>query len=58
MFNLIYIFWLCWVFIAARRLSLVVASRDNPSSWCTGFSLKRLLLLQATGSRAHGLQEL
>ena len=23
---LIYLFWLCWVFVAARRLSLVVAS--------------------------------
>ena len=58
MFNLTYMFWLHWIFIAARRLSLVVASRDNSSSWCMGFSLRQLLLLLATGSRALGLQEL
>ena len=58
MFNLIYMFWLHWIFIAARRLSLVVAGRDNSSSWCMGFSLRRLLLLPAAGSRALGLQEL
>ena len=43
-------FWLHWVFVAARRLSLAAASR--------GYSLWWLLLLWSTGSRAHGLQSL
>ena len=30
------LFWLRWVFIAARRLSLVVASGGYSSSRCTG----------------------
>ena len=33
--RFIYItFWLCWVFVAARRLSLVVTSRGYSSLWC------------------------
>ena len=41
-FVLIY-FWLCWVFVAARWLSLVAASRDysllrSRASHCGGFS--------------------
>ena len=36
-FNFIY-FWLHWVFVAARRLSLVVASGGYSSLRCTGFS--------------------
>ena len=39
--------WLCWVFVAVRALSLAVAGG--------GYSLgvvRRLLLLQSTGSRA------
>ena len=32
-------FWLHWVFVAARGLSLVVASRGYSSLRCTGFSL-------------------
>ena len=35
-------FWLCWVFVAACRLSLVVASRGYSSlrcvAYCRGFS--------------------
>ena len=54
-FNFIY-FWLHWVFIAARGLSLVEASRGYSSLRCTGFSLWRLLLLRSTGPRARGLQ--
>ena len=50
----IYYFWLCWVFIAAHRLSLVAASRGYSSLRCTGFSLQWLLLLQSTGSRCAG----
>ena len=49
-------FWLRWVFVAARGLSLVVASGGYSSLQCAGFSLWRLLLW-STGSR-HGLQQL
>ena len=47
-------FWLCWVFVAARELSLVVASGTCSSLRCTGFSLRWLLLLRSTGSRREG----
>ena len=53
--NFIYLFWLCWIFTATPRLSLVVASRDYSLWQCMGFSLPRLLLLQRIGSRAQGL---
>ena len=36
----IYLFiylWLCWVFIAACRLSLIAASGGYSSLWCAGF---------------------
>ena len=52
--NLFIYFWLCWVFIAAHRLSLVVASGGYSSLRCAGFSLQWLLLLQSTGSRRAG----
>ena len=47
-------FWLRWVFIAARRLSLVAASRGYSSLRYAGFSLQWLLLLLSTGSRRTG----
>ena len=47
-------FWLCWVFVAARGLSLAVASRGCSSLWCAGFSLRWLLLLESTGCRHAG----
>ena len=47
-------FWLHWVFIAVRGLSLVVVSGGYSSLWCMGFSLRWLLLLQSTGSRCTG----
>ena len=51
-FKLIYFyFWLCWVFVAVRGLSLVAASGGYSSLQCTGFSLGWLLLLQSMGSR-------
>ena len=50
-FFIIY-FWLRWVFVAARGLSLVVVSRGYSSLRCAGFSLWWLLLLLSTGSRA------
>ena len=64
-FLLIYLFiyfWLCWVFVSVRGLSLVAASGRHSSSRCAGLSLSRPLLLRSTGSRragsvvvAHGL---
>ena len=50
----IYLFRLCWVFVAARGLSLVAASGVYSSLQCTGFSLWWLLLLQSMGSRRAG----
>ena len=32
-------FWLCWVFVSVRGLSLVVANGGHSSSRCTGLSL-------------------
>ena len=54
-FNYLFIyFWLHWVFVAARGLSLVAASGGYSSLRCTGFSLQWLLLFQSTGSRCTG----
>ena len=51
----IYLFiWLCWVFVAARGLSLVAASGSYSSLCCAGSSLQWLLLLGSTGSRCAG----
>ena len=58
----IYLFYLflaalgfhCWVFVAACRLSLVVASGGFSSLWCMDFSLRWLLLFQSWGSRRVG----
>ena len=47
-------FWLHWVFVAARGLSLVVASRAYSSLRCMGFSLQWPLLLRSMGSRHAG----
>ena len=51
-------FWLRWVFVAARGLSLVAVSGGYSSLWCVGFSLRWLLLLRNMGSRARRLQQL
>ena len=53
-FLFIYLFRLHWVFVPARRLSLVAASRDYFSLWCADVSLRWLLLLRSTGSRRAG----
>ena len=57
-FNLfIYLFiyfWLSWVFVSVRGLSLVVASGGHSSSRCAGLSLSWPLLLRSTGSRRAG----
>ena len=52
--HFFFFFWLLWVFIAARGLSLVAASRGYSSLQCVGFSLRWLLLLQSMGSRLTG----
>ena len=48
--NLFIYFWLCWVFVAVYRLSLVAMSGNYSSLWCLGFLLQWLLLLQSTDS--------
>ena len=53
-FKFFYLFWLCWVFVSVRGLSLVAASGGHSSSRCAGLSLSRPLLLQSTGSRRAG----
>ena len=50
----IYYFWLCWVFVSVRGLSLVAASGGHSSSRCVGLSLSWPLLLRSTGSRRAG----
>ena len=47
-------FWLCWVFVSVRGLSLVAASGGHSSSRCACLSLLRPLLLRSTGSRHAG----
>ena len=47
-------FWLCWVFVSVRGLSLAAASRGHSSSRCAGLSLSRPRLLRSTGSRRAG----
>ena len=58
--NLFY-FWLCWVFVSVRGLSLVAASGGHSSSRCAGLSPSRPLVaehrlqtrrLSSCGSRA------
>ena len=47
-------FWLCWVFVAVRGLSLVAVSGGYSSLRFARFSLRWLLLLRSTGSRCVG----
>ena len=47
-------FWLCWVFVSVRGLSLAAASGGHSSSRCAGLSLSRPLLLQSASSRRTG----
>ena len=54
LFILFIYFWLCWVFVAARGLSLLAASGGYSSLRCAGFSLRWLLSLWSTGSRPAG----
>ena len=54
LFILFIYFWLHWVFVAVRRLSLVAVSGDYSLLRCVGFSLWWLLLLWSMGSRRAG----
>ena len=54
LFNLFIYFWLRWVFVAARRPSLVAVGSGYSLLRCAGFSLRWLLLLQSPGSRRMG----
>ena len=51
--NLFIYFWLCWVFVSVRGLSLVAESGGHSSSRCAGLSLSRPLL-RSKGSRRTG----
>ena len=48
-------FWLCWVFVSVRGLSLVVASGGHSSSRCVGLSLSRKAILR-TKNGAGGIR--
>ena len=52
--NLFIYFWLCWVFVSVRGLSLVAASGGHSSLRCAGLSLSWPLLLRSRGSRRAG----
>ena len=54
LFIYLFYFWLCWVFVSVRGLSLVAASGGHSSLRCAGLSLSRPLLLWSTGSRCAG----
>ena len=49
-----FFFWLCWVFVSVRGLSLVATSGGHSSSRCAGLSLSRPLPLWSTGCRHTG----
>ena len=53
-FLFLFIYWLCWVFVAPCGLSLVVASGGYSLLRCAGFSLW-WFLLWSMGSRHVGL---
>ena len=50
----LFIFWLWWVFFAAHRLSLAVASGGYSLLQWAGFSMQWFLLLQSIGSSRKG----
>ena len=49
-----FFFWLCWVFVSVRGLSLVAARGGHSSLRCAGLSLSWPLLLRSTGSIRAG----
>ena len=54
----VYYFWLHWIFVAMRRLSLVVASRGCFLTAMPWLLLWWLLLLVSTGSRVYTTPQL
>ena len=54
--NLLIYFWLCWVFVSVRGLSVVVASGGHSSSRWAGLSLSWPLLLGAQAPDAQAQQ--
>ena len=50
-----YLFWLCWIFIAAQAFLQLRRAGSTLSLWCMSFSSQWLLLLWSTGSGARGL---
>ena len=58
LFILFIYFWLHWVFVAARGLSLVAMSGGYSLVRYAGFLLQWFLLLQSTGSRHAGFSSL
>ena len=53
MYTLLY-FWLCWVFLAAHKLSQVVESGDYSLAAVHQLLIAVVLLLRSTGSRHTG----
>ena len=53
-YFILFYFQLHWVLVAVHGLPLVEARGGYSSLWCTGFSLRWLLLLRNTGSRCAG----
>ena len=47
-------FWLHWIFVAARGLSIVAVSGGYSSLRCVGFPLRWLFLVRSMGSRHVG----
>ena len=56
-FNNLFYFWLHWVFIVVRRLSLVAVSGGYSSLQCVGFSLRWLLVAEHR-LQVHRLKQL
>ena len=56
LFIYLFYFWLCWVFVSVRGLSLVAASGGHSSSRCVGLSLSWPLLLRSTAPDAQAQQ--
>ena len=46
LFFYLFMFWLCWVFVSVRGLSLVAASGGHSSSRCAGLSLVASLVAE------------
>ena len=54
--QIVFFFWLHWVFVAAHRLSLVAVSGGYSSLRCAGFSITVASLVAEHRLWARGLQ--